>query len=174
MRRVIPQPQGSNGGRPLKREAGQIPPRGRLTRLAVYVAVCVGLGLLATVQLAVQTPSVAAQQPTSTLPPRPTIEPTLPPRPTIEPTLPPRPTIEPTLPPRPTIAPTLPARPTLPPTAPPGAPPGDEAVPTAVPTPQLLPVTGGKPLDDTTLLGMVAVLIVAMVVGVRITRAAAR
>jgi len=92
-----------------------------------------------------------AQEPTPTLPPRPTVAPTLPPRPTVGPTLPPRPTIGPTLPPRPTIEPTLPPRPTLVPT---GSPtpvrtlpaPSTSVAPVGVsPTPQptiILPITG--------------------------------
>jgi len=58
---------------------------------------------------------VLAQDPTPTLPPRPTAEPTLPPRPTVGPTLPPRPTIGPTCPPRPTLEPTPTPKPPSPP-----------------------------------------------------------
>ena len=116
--------------------------RTRNLRFAVCILVCL-------VSVAGQLAVVLAQDPTPTLPPRPTIEPTLPSRPTIEPTLPPRPTIEPTLPPRPTIEPTCPSRPTMeptptpkPPSPPKPAPPsGPEASPTPQPT-VLLPISG--------------------------------
>lgn len=102
----------------------------RKLRLAVYILVCL-------VSVAGQWAVVLAQDPTPTLPPRPTVGPTLPPRPTIGPTLPPRPTIGPTCPPRPTLEPT-PKPPSPPKPAPPS---GPEASPTPQPT-VLLPVSG--------------------------------
>lgn len=106
----------------------------RKLRLAVHILVCL-------VSVAGQWAVVLAQDPTPTLPPRPTIGPTLPPRPTIGPTLPPRPTVGPTCPPRPTLEPTPTPKPPSPPKpAPPSEP---EASPTPQPT-VLLPVSGGS------------------------------
>lgn len=110
--------------------------RSAIRNLWFLVCILVCLASM-TGQLAV----VLAQDPTPTLPPRPTAAPTLPPRPTVGPTLPPRPTLGPTCPPRPTLEPTSTPKPQSPPE------PALPSEPQASPTPQLtiiLPVSGSS------------------------------